>query len=133
MLPSPDHKICNAADQVKDQTSVFSWFKRLIALRKEMEVLVYGRFHMLSALHEDVFAYTRTIIKAGTGDELETVLVVLNFREKVVEYEVPEEVENVDKAQYIVGSYEATEDYVQPVFEGYTINLRPYEGLLFRL
>jgi len=130
MLPSPDHKICNATDQVKDETSVFSWYKRLIALRKDMEVLIYGRFEMLSALHSDIFAYTRTIFKAGT-DEEETVLVILNFREHAVDYEVPEEVSNLDKAKYVVGSYEATENYVQPRFNEGTITLRPYEGVLF--
>lgn len=133
MLPSPDHKICNATDQVEDKTSVFSWYKRLIALRKEMEVLIYGRFHLLSALHEDVFAYTRTIIKAGTADEEESVLIILNFRERDVTYAVPDEVENLGKAQYVIGSYEATEDYVQPQIEGSVVTLRPYEGLLFRL
>jgi oligo-1,6-glucosidase len=133
MLPSPDHKVCNAADQVGDKTSVFHWYKRLIALRKEMEVLVYGRFELLSALHEDIFAYTRTIIKAGTTDEEESVLVILNFRERNVAYEIPEEVKNADKAQCIIGSYEATENYAQPQIEGGSITLRPYEGLLFHL
>jgi len=133
MLPSPDHKICNAADQAGDETSVFSWYKRLIALRQEMEVLIYGRFQLLSALHEDIFAYTRTIVKAGTTDEEESVLVILNFREKDVTYEVPDEVRNIGKAQYVIGSYEATENYQQPRIEGGIVTLRPYEGLLFRL
>ena len=69
---NPNYTAINAADQLGRKDSVYTYYKTLIALRKQLPVLVDGRFELLAAEHPQVFAYTRT----NQTDEL---LVVCNF------------------------------------------------------
>lgn len=137
MLPSPDAKICNAEVQVSDKDSVYNWWKRLIALRKEKEVLIYGRFELVSSFNEDIFAYLRTVKKEGSEDDLETVLVVLNFSDKQVKYDVPVGehplVGDLTKAKAIMNTYEVVQGDKQLGFKDDSITLEPYQGILFSL
>lgn len=54
-----DKDVCNAADEMRDETSVWSAYQTLIALRKEHPALVYGRFEPYAAAKDDVFCYFR--------------------------------------------------------------------------
>ncbi len=56
---NPNYTVINAADQKKDPDSVFHFYKKLVQLRKEQTVLVDGRFTLLLAEDENIFAYTR--------------------------------------------------------------------------
>ena len=108
---NPNYKVLNAAEQVKRADSVFHYYKKLIALRKEMDVIVYGHFGLLEPEHEDLFVYTRTL-----GEE--ELLVVCNFSGKTVPYDVPERFagsevlianyRDASPAQKAVRPYEAT-------------------------
>jgi len=62
----------NAAQQMSDPESIFRYYQRLIALRKEEPVLIYGAFDLRLADHPQVFAYTRTLGESR-------LLVLLNF------------------------------------------------------
>ena len=66
---NPNHDKINAAAARLDPESVFAHFKRLVALRKASEVVREGRFELLLADHEQVWAFTRTL-----GDEVILVL-----------------------------------------------------------
>lgn len=82
-----------------------------------------------------MFAYTRTVINSSTGQE-ESVLIALNFTAKLVPSDVSDEVlrlSRLGKAEYVVGTYEGSDGFEEPRFEGSVINLKPYEGVLFRL
>src|SRR5699024_5776769 len=57
---NPNYREINAASQVNDPDSVFSFYRRLIALRKEYAAFVDGEFELLYAEDPDIFAYTRT-------------------------------------------------------------------------
>ena len=52
------HQI-NAASQLADPDSVFHYYQKLIRLRKEHPVIVYGHYELLDADNEAVFTYTR--------------------------------------------------------------------------
>ena len=55
---------CNAADEMRDPDSVFHYYKRLIALRRENPALVYGAFRpvfLKTKRHADVFCYFRVL------------------------------------------------------------------------
>jgi oligo-1,6-glucosidase len=58
---NPNYVTINAAAAVADPDSVFAHFKRLIALRRELPVLVDGRFELLLPDHEQIWAVTRTL------------------------------------------------------------------------
>lgn len=54
-----DKDACNAADEMRDETSVWSAYQTLIALRKAHPALIYGRFEPHEATKDDVFCYYR--------------------------------------------------------------------------
>jgi len=68
----PNHAYINAESQINDPDSVFSFYKRLIQLRKTHPVIVHGDFTLLAKEDEQVFAYTRSY-------EGKTLLVACNF------------------------------------------------------
>ena len=70
---NPNYKTINADNQLSDPDSVFSYYQRLIRLRKGHPVFREGTFRLVLADHEDIFAYTRTTAAAR-------LLVVCNFR-----------------------------------------------------
>ena len=70
---NPNYKTINADNQLSDPDSVFSYYQRLIRLRKWHPVFREGTFRLVLADHEDIFAYTRTTATAQ-------LLVVCNFR-----------------------------------------------------
>ena len=70
---NPNYKTINADNQLSDPDSVFSYYQRLIRLRKGHPVFREGTFRLVLADHEDIFAYTRTTAAAQ-------LLVVCNFR-----------------------------------------------------
>lgn len=54
-----NYKTINAAAQVEDPDSLFQWYRTLIALRKEYEVISEGRIEMLFRDNADLLAYRR--------------------------------------------------------------------------
>ena len=70
---NPNYQTINADNQLSDPDSVFSYYQRLIRLRKGHPVFREGTFRLVLADHEDIFAYTRTTAAAR-------LLVVCNFR-----------------------------------------------------
>jgi oligo-1,6-glucosidase len=58
---NPNYVYLNAAAAVADPDSTFHHFRRLIALRRELPVLVEGRFQLLLPEHEQIWAVTRTL------------------------------------------------------------------------
>ena len=56
-----NYRTINAEAQIRDENSVLHYYKRLIALRHEKPVIVYGDYHMLLKEDPDVFAYERTL------------------------------------------------------------------------
>ena len=79
-----NYKKINAAQQLEDPDSVFHYYQKLIRLRKEKDIIVYGEFEPLYREDEQIFAYTRK-------QDQEKLLTVCNFSDKNAEVEVPEE------------------------------------------
>lgn len=85
---NPNYKSINVENQLKDENSVLSYYKKLLALRKSenyKEVFTYGTFTPLFENMENIFAYERNsndksvIILANFGSK-ET---ILHFEETV--------------------------------------------------
>ena len=80
-----DYKTVNVAAQRHDPKSVFSFYKALIALKKNpeyKELLTYGKFVGLKPNAEYVVPYAREL----NGKNL---YVVANFEDSAIEYELP--------------------------------------------
>lgn len=56
---NPNYKDINAL-QHKDPDSIYQYYKKLIGLRKNMDIITHGDFELLHREDPDVFAYTRT-------------------------------------------------------------------------
>ena len=110
---NPNYKEINAAQQLEDPNSIFHYYQKLIRLRKEKDIIVYGEFEPLYRDDEQIFAYIRR-------QEQEKLLTVCNFSEKNAEMEIPEEFKG---AECLITNLDRT------VFEG-RIVLKPYEAFV---
>ncbi|MDO5426065.1 MAG: alpha-glucosidase [Eubacteriales bacterium] len=107
---NPNYTEINVEKELADEDSVFHYYQKLIRLRKELDVLVKGRFELLLPEDEQIFAYTRT--------EGETqVLVCVNFFEEPVECALLEEWKD---ARVLIQNYEGT----------FGSEMRPYEAVM---
>ena len=62
----------NVEAQDKDPNSILNHFRKMVQLRKDNPVLVYGDYQILEAAHPEIYAYTRTL-------KDKQLLVLLNF------------------------------------------------------
>lgn len=97
----------NAKNQIQDMDSIYNYYKKLIRLRHEKEIIVYGTYDLILPDNEDIFAYTRTM-----GQEI--LLILCNFTEKTLSYELPEELKTVSKTILINNYLEETEGRLKP-------------------
>ena len=69
---NPNYKEINAESQISDKSSVFHYYKKLIQLRKEYDIIIDGHYNLLLPEDERIFAYERIL----GGQKL---LVICNF------------------------------------------------------
>lgn len=100
----------NAKQEVSDPDSVFSYYKKLIRLRHENEIIVYGDYKLLAPEDEALFIYTRML---GT----QRLMVLCNFTEK--EVAIPAEVtEQIPAdAQLLIGNYSKQKEEMLQAYE----------------
>ncbi|MBD8837673.1 alpha,alpha-phosphotrehalase [Paenibacillus sp. FSL K6-4396] len=108
--------------QLADPDSIYYHYRKLIALRKQFNVLIDGLYERLDDAHPDVFAYART-----NGSE--TLIVVSNFSKRDVTFSLPEAVWNDHiagkSAELLIGNTEATPALTQE------ISLSPYASYMW--
>ena len=86
---NPNYREINAAGQLKEETSVFRFYQKLIALRKQYPVFAEGSFRLLHREHPRIFAYERKT-------EKERLLVVCNFYGQETDYPSPADWEGME-------------------------------------
>ena len=114
---NPNYKEINAKEETGRETSVFHYYKQLIRLRKENEIIVYGTYELLLPDSEELYVYTRTL-----GEE--KLITICNFTEQETGYRLPEEFAQ-NTAEILIGNYEDAEVKAQ-------MTLRPYEAVVIR-
>ncbi|KAK9384410.1 hypothetical protein V1515DRAFT_372026 [Lipomyces mesembrius] len=114
-----DYKEWNAAAQVNDPLSVFTYWRSIFDLRRTYkDVLVYGKFELVDPANEKVCAYKRIF-------RSEVALVVTSFSDSTVIWAVPQE---FLKAGKILLSNDGDVKELQA-----EIVLRPYEAFMYIL
>ncbi|SHJ53857.1 glycoside hydrolase family 13 protein [Tepidibacter formicigenes] len=58
---NPNYKEINVAKQQKDSNSILNFYKRMIKIKKENEVLIYGKYDLILENNKQIYAYTRTL------------------------------------------------------------------------
>ena len=115
IMVNPNYTKINAKDQVNREDSVFKYYQKLIKLRHESELIVYGTYDLILDDDKDIYAYIRTL-----GDE--KLIVYCNFSENTREVEIPEEFVN---GKVLISNYIDAK-------VNQKITLRPYEAIVIQ-
>ena len=110
-----NYKTVNAKQQTTDPDSVFSYYKELIRLRHENDIIVYGEYELLEPQNEELFIYTR----AWNNEQL---MVLCNFTDKDVVIPAAVMAQIPADAQILISNHVGNLEAV----------LRPYEARVYR-
>ena len=112
---NPNYKEINAKEELGRADSVFHYYQKLIQLRHQSELIVYGDFHLLEEEDPDLFIYERSLGK-------KKLLCVCNVSENTRSYSIPEE--------FLCGKVLIQNVEGQDVFSG---ELAPYEAFVLEI
>jgi alpha-glucosidase len=115
MKVNPNYKTINVEAEMKDPDSIYHYYKKLIQLRKEQHVLIYGNYQLVMEEHDQIYAYTRTL-------EDDVVLVVTNLFAKEVPLTLPKEFIHKPK-ELLLGNYQNIDEQL----------LKPYEARVYKI
>jgi oligo-1,6-glucosidase len=112
---NPNYDQINAENEVADSNSVFHYYKKLIELRKEYDIIVYGSFELIMDDDPEIFAYIRRL-----GNK--KLLTLCNFSDKEQEVCIPEDLCG-EKAELLIHNYRTSKGECKN-------KLLPYEALV---
>ncbi|MFD1735081.1 alpha-glucosidase [Bacillus salitolerans] len=114
-----NYTFINVEEQEKDSSSILSFYKEMIKLRKTEDVFIYGNYDLILDSHEQIYAYTRTL-----GDQ--KALVISNISSEPAQYN------NADLAlsteNLVLQNYQVEEHQNTTSFE-----LQPWETRVYVL
>ncbi|MFL0266737.1 glycoside hydrolase family 13 protein [Candidatus Clostridium radicumherbarum] len=114
---NPNFTEINVEKALGDKNSIYYYYKKLLQLRKQHKVIVYGDIELLEKNNESIFAYTRSF-------ENRKLLVILNFSEKEVEFKLPKSLRSNDFKLII-------SNYLNKAQTEESKTLRPYEAVVY--
>lgn len=101
IMVNPNYTKINVERAMEDENSVLHYYRKIIALRSEWEVLRHGSFRLLLPDHPQLFAYERELNE-------QTIVVVCNFSGQAAP--VPAEA----KGQVLLSNQDYTGDTIEP-------------------
>ncbi|GIM29230.1 alpha-glucosidase [Clostridium polyendosporum] len=116
---NPNYKEINVAKQQKDPNSIFTFYKKMISIKKENDILIYGKYDLILEDNEQIYAYTRSI-------DNEKIVVICNLTDSDAVYEYKD-----IKLMYdglLLYNYN-----VQPHEDKTSFVLKPYEARVYRV
>lgn len=111
---NPNYKTINAAVEENNPNSCLHYFRKMVNLRKENPVLVYGKYTLIDKNNPSVYAYTRE----WNG---KTMLILLNFTAKPATVNIS--TLNTNKAKLLISNYSNATSAKN--------ELRPYEAAVY--
>ena len=109
---NPNYSQINVENALADENSVFYCYQKLIKLRRENPIMVYGDYALLLPDDENIYAYTRTY-------QDKTWLVICNFYKNSVEFSLN------GTGKVLISNYENS---CTDLKNG---RLRPYEAVIY--
>lgn len=113
---NPNYKSINVANNIHDRNSIFYYYQKLLKLRRQNDVLVYGDYHLLCPEHDQVFAYDRVL-------NSEKIIVVCNFFNKETRIHLEED----GLAKVLINNYGVIDTNLND------LKLRPYEAVIYQI
>jgi len=111
-----NHSTVNVLDQENDQNSVLNHFRKMVALRKDNLLLVYGNYEIIQDDHPTIYAYSRTL-------EDQQMIILLNFSELESSISLP----NFDYNKEVL-----INNYNEFSIDENTITLKPYQAVVLK-
>lgn len=111
---NPNCKSINVEEEINNEDSILNYYKKLIKIRKDNEIVVYGKYDLLLEESEEIYSYMRTLNN-------ERLLVICSFSKEETTFNLPSEVEYNSK-KLLIGNYDVCIDEQLE-----NIKLRPYE------
>ncbi|MFS0674124.1 glycoside hydrolase family 13 protein [Ornithinibacillus sp. 179-J 7C1 HS] len=115
MKVNPNYPEINVEKEIHDPDSVYHYYKKLIQLRKNESVFIYGNYDLIMEEHDQIYAYTRT-----WGEKM--FLVVTNLFAEQAMFSFPNHLVNKTK-KIILSNYVENDEKV----------LKPYEARIYKL
>ena len=112
---NPNYPTINVEQALADPGSIFYYYKQLIALRHQHDVIVYGEYALILEEETDIYAYTRTY-------ENETWYIYCSFSQEEVTVPLSH-----DTSDPVIGNYNES-----PAGSKEELVLRPYEAIVYR-
>lgn len=119
MKVNPNYPTVNAKAEVSSPSSIFHYYRELIALRHRIPALVVGSYNDISKNNRDIYAYTRTL-----NDDI--YLVVVNFSNHPHTFKLTD---NNRIAAVLIESSPSR----QPLLQQSVISLKPWQSGIYRL
>ncbi len=113
---NPNYPSINVEQALADSDSIFYYYKQLIALRHQHDLIVYGEYALILEDETDIYAYTRTY-------ENETWYVYCSFSKDKVTVPLSH-----DTSDSVIGNYNDS-----PLVSKEELVLRPYEAIVYRI
>jgi len=110
----------NVAHDLKDSNSIFYYYQKIIQLRKENLIMIYGDYQLILEEDEHIYSYLRTLNK-------DRLLIILNFFSSQTIFNLPENI-NYQGKKLLISNYNVEEKE-----DTKSIYLRPYEARVYRL
>lgn len=117
---NPNFQKINAENELSNPDSIFYYYQKLIHLRKQNEIIVYGNYQLILEDHPEIYAYVRTY-------QDKKLLVICNFYENNPVFELPRDIHFMTK-QLLASNYETEE---QSDISRFT--LQPFEARVYLL
>ena len=120
MKVNPNYREVNVEQSLADADSIYHYYKKMIRLRKEHDVLIYGTYELALPEHAHIYAYTRT-----SGDA--KVLVLANLFAEETEVSLPDAL-CVGEAELLLAN-----DTVDEVGLEKHMHFKPFEARVYRI
>lgn len=124
---NPNHHDIHVKEALADPDSIFHYYRRLIELRGQHDIIVYGDYRVLQPDDEQLFAYIRSY-------EQQQLLVVLNFTDQPQSFQLDEDV-TYNQPELLISNYGG--DHGRELAEASTehdlrsLQLEPYEARVY--
>ena len=117
---NPNYLKINVAHNLKDSNSIFYYYQKIIRLRKENLIMIYGDYQLILEDDEHIYSYLRTLNK-------ERLLIILNFFSSQTIFNLPTNI-NYQEKELLISNYDVEEkEDIKNIY------LRPYEARVYKL
>ena len=112
---NPNYKTINAEESLKDPDSIFYYYQKLIKLRHQYDIIVYGTYDEFYPDDKNLYVYTRTL-------DSQKLFVALNFTKESHPLQIPNGLD-LSGSKLLISNYNNTDTVPS--------QLRPYEAIVY--